>query len=145
MCKRILSVLVVLFMVSGCSYFSWMNPWSKSESQKESELLGVNPYLWQATITKLGFMPMLTVDSKGGVVVTDWSTMDKVSNEYFKVTVHILSKELRADALEVVVFERTWADGKWENVEPDPRLAFEIEKSILTEARKLFRRDLAAR
>lgn len=34
--------------------------------------IGVNAYLWRATLDALSFMPLLQTDSNGGVIVTDW-------------------------------------------------------------------------
>ena len=34
--------------------------------------IGVNSYLWRATLDTLSFMPLLQTDSNGGVIVTDW-------------------------------------------------------------------------
>ena len=73
------------------------------------------------------------------------SAMDNIQNEQFKITVNILSRNLRADCLKVAVFKRVLRDGKWVNDTADRRLAGEIENAILTQARKLYRRDLAAR
>ena len=76
---------------------------------------------------------------------TDWAAMDDIQNEQFKITVNILSRNLRADCLKVAVFKRVLRDGAWVNETPDKRLSGEIENAILTQARKLYRRDLAAR
>ena len=34
--------------------------------------IGVNSYLWRASLDTLSFMPLLQTDSAGGVIVTDW-------------------------------------------------------------------------
>ena len=118
---------------------------AESEEAPAEESIGVNPYLWQAALTKLSFMPLASADSAGGVIITDWAAMDNIQNEQFKITVNILSRNLRADCLKVAVFKRVLRDGKWVNDTADRRLAGEIENAILTQARKLYRRDLAAR
>lgn len=146
--KQICTVLTSLILISGCSWMpsmSSLNPFSGSEKKETEQQLGVNPYLWQASLTKLSFMPLASTDGKGGVIVTDWAGMDNIQNEQFKITVNILSHKLRADCLKVVVFKREMKNGRWENAEPDSRLADEIEKAILSEARKLYRRAIAAR
>ncbi len=116
--KRVLAIFLGLFLVSGCSWFSSVNPFSTEYDEanapgKVKMAAGVNPYLWQATLAKLSFMPLDTADSNSGVVTTDWSSIGDDKDESFKITVHILSRELRTDALEVVVFKRVWEDGKW--------------------------------
>ena len=49
--------------------------------------IGVNAYLWRATLDALSFMPMAQTDSNGGVVVTDWYTDPNTPTERMKVTV----------------------------------------------------------
>ena len=34
--------------------------------------IGVNSYLWRASLDTLSFMPLTETDSNGGVIVTDW-------------------------------------------------------------------------
>ena len=152
--KQLSSVLAAMLMVSGCSQLpsmSSLNPFSDdaaAEVEKEApveEIVGVNPYLWQAALGKLAFMPLASADSAGGVIITDWAAMDDIQNEQFKITVNILSRNLRADCLKVAVFKRVLRDGAWLNETPDKRVSGEIENAILTQARKLYRRDLAAR
>lgn len=93
---------------------SSLNPFAEGASEAESEApaeesIGVNPYLWQAALTKLSFMPLASVDSAGGVIITDWAAMDNIQNEQFKITVNILSRNLRADCLKVAVFQKSSA------------------------------------
>ena len=147
--NKFLAIFLSVLVVSGCSLFSKSNPFKEEVYNPNPGRVrmnaGVNPYLWQATLGKLSFMPLNIVDSKGGVIVSDWYTMSGVENERFKVTAHILSKELRTDALEVVVFKRIFEEDRWIDVEPDSRVHFELEKSILNEARRLYRRDVITR
>lgn len=150
--KQIGTILMVLVLVSGCSWMpempsmSSLNPFGgEAKEEKVSEQIGVNPYLWQAALSKLSFMPLASADSKGGVIITEWASMDKMTNDQFKITVNILSRNLRADCLKVVVFKRVMRDGRWSEVEADKKLAGEIETAILTKARNLYRRDIAAR
>lgn len=144
--KRILSVLLVSLMIGGCNVeFNKIIPFYYPEASKEADdKLTINPYLWQATLAKLGFMPLLSTDAKGGVVVTDWTPMGN-ENETFKITATVTSQQLRADGIEVKVQKRELVKGKWVEAEADKRLAIDIEKVILAEARKLFRRDVMGR
>ena len=63
--------------------------------------IGVNSYLWRAALDTLSFVPLAQVDSNGGVIVTDWYANPSSPNERVKVTVTILDRDLRADALRV--------------------------------------------
>ena len=94
---------------------------------------------------KLSFMPLVSADSKGGVIITDWKSMQGAANEQFKVTVTIHTRELRADGLKAEVFERELSNGVWVDKKANPKLADELEKAILYRARDLFRRDVISR
>ena len=60
--------------------------------------IGVNSYLWRATLETLSFMPLNQADSAGGVIVTDWYANPENPNERVKLSVSILDQDLRADA-----------------------------------------------
>ena len=63
--------------------------------------IGVNSYLWRASLETLSFMPLTQADSSGGVIVTDWYANPGKPGERVKVSVSILDQDLRADALRV--------------------------------------------
>ena len=65
--------------------------------------IGVNAYLWRATLDTLSFMPLANADPWGGVINYDWYVDPQTPNERFKATVFILDTRLRADALNVTV------------------------------------------
>jgi hypothetical protein len=69
--------------------------------------LGVNAYLWRATLDTLNFMPLASADPVGGVVISDWYAAPEKPDEHMKVTVYILDRRLRADAVKVNVFRQT--------------------------------------
>lgn len=100
--------------------------------------IGVNAYLWRATLDTLSFMPLQSADPYGGVVVTDWYSNPERPTERFKVTVYILDTRLRADGISVSVFKQV-SDGAggWTNSPASDQTAIDIENSILTKARQL--------
>lgn len=102
-----------------------------------SNALGVNSYLWKASLESVGFMPLLQADSNGGVIVTDWYTSPANPNERVKVNILILGKQLRADGLKATVFKQTKAAGGWVDVLADPATARALEDTILTKARAI--------
>jgi len=85
-------------------------PFSKSSKVKapsdNAAAIGVNGYLWRATLDTLSFMPLQSADPYGGVIVTDWYTNPEKPDERFKCTVYILDSRLRADGLNVAVFKQ---------------------------------------
>ena len=99
--------------------------------------LGVNSYLWHATLDTLAFMPLTSADPFGGVVITDWYVAPNAPDERLKVTVYIMDRQLRADALKVVVFRQTRSGNGWTDAAPNGDTAHKLEDSILTRAREL--------
>jgi hypothetical protein len=100
--------------------------------------LGVNSYLWRATLDTLAFMPLTSADPWGGVIITDWFTNPEKPDERFKATVYILDARLRADALNVTIFKQVKdANGGWVDSAVSDQTANDIENSILTKARQL--------
>lgn len=99
--------------------------------------LGINSYLWRATLDTLAFMPLTTVDSTGGVIITDWYANPQVPAERFKLTVYILDTRLRADGVKVSVFRQEQAEGDWRDAAVNAKTAVQLENQILRRAREL--------
>jgi hypothetical protein len=99
--------------------------------------IGVNGYLWRATLDTLAFMPLASADPYGGVIVTDWFVNPEKPDERFKATVYILDTRLRADGLNVNVFKQVNAGGTWTDTPTADQTATDIENAILTRARQL--------
>lgn len=99
--------------------------------------LGVNSYLWHASLDTLNFMPLASADPFGGVIITDWYVAPNAPNERLKVTIYILDRNLRADGLKVVVFRQTRNGADWTDAAPSPDTAHKLEDAILTRAREL--------
>ena len=100
--------------------------------------IGVNGYLWRATLDTLAFMPLQSADPYGGVVITDWYVNPEKPNERFKATVYILDSRLRADGLNVTVFKQVSdGNGGWAPAPTADQTSTDIENAILTKARQL--------
>jgi hypothetical protein len=100
--------------------------------------IGVNGYLWRASLDTLAFMPLASADPYGGVIVTDWYTNPEKPDERFKATVYILDTRLRADGLNVTIFKQVKdAGGGWTDTAATEQTATDIENAILTRARQL--------
>jgi hypothetical protein len=99
--------------------------------------IGVNSYLWRASLDTLSFMPLASADPFGGVIITDWYADPTTPSERFKATVYILDTHLRADALNVSIFRQTQVNGAWQDATVDPQTEIQIENAILTRARQL--------
>jgi Domain of unknown function (DUF3576) len=99
--------------------------------------IGVNSYLWRASLDTLNFMPLASADPFGGVIITDWYSDPTTPTERFKATVYILDTRLRADALNVSIFRQHQVNGQWADASVDPDTEIQIENAILTKARQL--------
>lgn len=100
--------------------------------------MGVNQFLWRASLETLDFMPLSEVDPFGGVIITDWYASPQAPNERFKANVYILDTNLRADALKVSIFKQVRSENGWSDASVDADTARTIENSILTRARQLY-------
>ena len=101
--------------------------------------IGVNAYLWRASLDTLSFMPMVQTDSNGGVIVTDWYANPNSPNERMKLTVSILDQDLRADALRVAASRQVNQNGQWIDAPVKAATVQKLEEVILTKARDLRR------
>jgi hypothetical protein len=126
--------LVGLSLVSACGGAHKQAP----KRPTPMNAIGVNSYLWRATLDTLAFMPLSSADPYGGVIVTDWYVNPEKPDERFKCTVYILDTRLRGDALKVTVFkEVSNGQGGWAPSQASDQTAIDIENAILTKARQL--------
>ncbi len=134
--------------LGGCGTVKKVLPGGKSaarasggtrvKARQAAPRIGVNKYLWRASLETLNFMPLAEIDPFGGVIITDWYANPQVPNERFKANVYILDTNLRADALKVAVFKQTRTGSGWVDASVDGDTARSIENSILTRARALY-------
>jgi hypothetical protein len=101
--------------------------------------IGVNSYLWRASLETLSFMPLTQADSSGGVIVTDWYANPQNPGERVKLSVSILDQDLRADALRVAASREVLQGGNWVTAPVQAATVQKLEDIILTKARDLRR------
>ena len=91
--------------------------------------------LWRATLDTIDFMPLITANYSGGIIVTDWYSDNQNINESLKITVRFLTNEIRSDALNLKIFYKRCSS---QNVctisENDGNLNLELKKQILKKA-----------
>ena len=144
--KRVPALLISTVMASvlltGCGTLgigkSKTEKNARAVSTAQAPNMGVNSFLWRASLETLNFMPLEQVDPFGGVIVTDWYASAEAPNERFKANVYILDTNLRADALKTSIFKQTRAAGGWQDASVDADTARQIENAILTRARQLY-------
>jgi|TARA_Y100001970_G_scaffold85065_1_gene107280 hypothetical protein len=91
--------------------------------------------LWRASLDTIEFMPLLSANYSGGIIITDWYSDGKTEGESIKISIRFLTNEIRTDALDVKVFIK-----KCKNLEnclvsqSKGVLVSEIKKKILKQA-----------
>ncbi len=89
--------------------------------------------LWRASLDTIDFMPLLSANYSGGIIITDWYSDQP--NESVKITLRFLSNEVRSDAINIKVFYKK-CDKLMNCVisESNGNLKKEIKKEILKKA-----------
>ena len=101
--------------------------------------IGVNGYLWQAALDTVSFAPLLQADANSGVIITDWYANPRTPGDRVKLTVTILSQDLRADALRVAASRQVLQNGAWVEAPVTAATVQKLEDIILTRARDIRR------
>ena len=109
----------------------------RGEQGDQGGALGVNAYLWRGALETLSFMPLVSADPFGGVIITDWFQPPGSGGERFKATAYILGRTLRADGVRMSVFRQVLQGGQWLDAAVAPSAANELENKVLARARDL--------
>ncbi len=105
---------------------------------EEGAKIGVNTFLWRASLDTLAFLPLASADPFGGVIITDWYSPPEAPDERFKVTAYILDRTLRADGIRISVFRQVReGPGNWVDAPVADKIGVDLENTILTRARQL--------
>ena len=100
--------------------------------------LGVNAFLWRATLDTVSVWPVTSADPYGGVIITDWYAPPQTPSERFKLNVYIIDRALRADGVRVAVFRQVrGANGDWQDASVQQETATKLEDAILMRARQM--------
>ena len=93
--------------------------------------------LWRASLDTLDFMPLISADYGGGIIITDWYNESNNYDDYIKINIRFMTNEIRSDALIVKVYTK-----KCENLEnciiseDNPEIKNKLISTILTKASK---------
>ena len=109
----------------------------KAADAREGGSIGVNAFLWRATLDTMSVWPIMSADPFGGVILTDWYSPPNIPNERFKMNIYILDRTLRADGVRVSVFRQIrTVDNGWKDAAVQPGTATKLEDAILMRARQ---------
>lgn len=134
------AAVLALLALGGCG--NGKKPRVAAAAPARIATIGVNTYLWQASLDTIAFMPIATVDSNGGVIVTDWYVSPASPAERVKVTIAILDTELRADAVRVSANRQQLSSQGWIEAPVRPGTVQKLEETILGRARDLRRAQI---
>ena len=142
---RLSLAFVTALALSGCGLLGGGDKPVRTADLAASRVtsIGVNSYLWQAALDTVSFAPLVQTDSNGGVIVTDWYANPSNPNDRVKLTVTILDRDLRADALRVAASRQTLQNGQWVTAPVSAATVQRLEEIILTRARDLRRMAIA--
>ena len=100
--------------------------------------IGVNGFLWRASLDTVSFMPIASADPFGGVILTDWYSSPDTPGERTKLNIFIRDRELTANGIKVTVFRQQKNEkGTWEDAAVAPATSVALENAILTRARQI--------
>ena len=102
----------------------------------EFDFASSNP-LWRASIEIFDFVPLTNASYSGGIIITDWFSTEKKdqgSSRDLKITVKFLTNEIRADAVDVTVFEKICMNENCSTNKIQSKLEKEIKLAILKKA-----------
>ncbi len=124
--------------IFGSDGLDLFNLGGSKKTQGGGSGIGVNSYLWRASLDTIAFMPLSQADPFGGVIITDWYSPPEAPNERYKMSVYILGRELRSDGIRVSVFrQQSKGPDGWVSGPLSKDTATNLENQILTRARQL--------
>jgi hypothetical protein len=103
---------------------------------KPAENYSVNSILFSVALDKLDFMPLLSVDARSGVIVTDWYSFDEGQTR-IKINIRVLNEEMSNESLNINLFTQVYENNIWVDKGIDKEQAEKIKKNILSTARNL--------
>jgi len=96
----------------------------------------VDSIIFDVALDKVSFMPLASVDSIAGIIVTDWYSLDNGKNR-IKINIRIIDQELTDQSLNVSLFTQSLQEGLWVDKGINAEQGLKIKNSILSTARSL--------
>ena len=91
--------------------------------------------LWRASLDTIDFMPLVSANYSGGIIITDWYSSGSNVNESIKISIRFLTNEIRSDALDIKVFHKNCGQNDSCQVsQKKGSLVAELNKKILSKA-----------
>ena len=81
-------------------------------------------------------MPLISVDSMSGIIVTDWYSLDDGESR-IKINIRVVDQEMTNESLTVSLFTQSLDGDRWIDQGINSEQSLKIKESILTSARSL--------
>ena len=163
--KLVALILFTLFLVNSCGIYKRSdvkdNPINVDERVKKNiqegrgfrfgkgttrggdfDFASSNP-LWRGAVDVLDFVPLTNASYSGGIIITEWFSSENntdSTNRELKITVRFMSNEIRADAIKILVFEKSCIQNNCKTKKIKSKLEGELKLAILKKA-ALFEKD----
>ena len=90
--------------------------------------------LWRASLEVIDFIPLVSANYSGGIIITDWYT-DNSNKESIKITIRFLSNEISSTSIDIKIFKKYCETiDNCKTQEETGTLVTEIKKKILQRA-----------
>ena len=103
---------------------------------RNSDLAFGKSIVFETALDKLSFMPLASVDSNSGVIITDWYGINN-NQDRVKINVRVINQTLEDNSINVTMYQQKFDGSKWVDTTTDGLQAEKIKNSILEDARKL--------
>ena len=107
------------------------------KKDQSGDSLPVNALLWRAALDIASFVPLDDVDTFGGSIVTEWHQPKETPNQRLKLTMFVVGRELRSDAITVRAYIQNRLGTDWVDAGRDESLGHKLEDLVLARAREL--------
>jgi hypothetical protein len=108
-----------------------------TKETSSGDSLPVNALLWRAALDIASFVPLDDVDTFGGSIVTEWHQPKATPDQRLKLTMFVIGRELRSDAITVHAYIQNQLGTEWVDAGRDEALGRKLENLVLTRAREL--------
>ena len=101
-----------------------------------NDLTFASSIVFETALDKLSFMPLASVDSNAGVIITDWYGIND-NQDRIKINIRVINQTLEDNSINVTMFQQKFDGSKWVDTTTDGMQSEKIKNSILDDARKL--------
>ncbi len=101
-----------------------------------TDVLQVKSITFNVALDKVSFMPLVSVDSISGIIVTDWYSLDDGKNR-IKINIRVVDQDMTDESIVVSLFTQSLDNDRWVDQGINSEQSFKIKESILTSARSL--------